>query len=226
MGWFRRWREKRAEVKRFAASSRSEVFDSIYHTNRWGGASRSGKGSDPGRTVRIRSELPRLLESLQVTSILDVPCGDHGWISTLDLSPYDYVGVDIVEDLIAANRERYPDKRFEVIDVCEGPLPDADFVLCRDLLVHLSFRDIEAALEQLLAVNGRYLMCTTFPEVTRNQDIVTGKHRRLNLTLPPFDWPPPLHLFEEGTETEKLHGKCQGVWSLPELRDHFHRSRI
>ena len=200
------------------------MFGWIYRSNKWGGESRSGKGSGMERTWRIRHGLPTLWERLGVISILDVPCGDHGWMSTMDLSGYQYIGVDIVPDLIANNRARHPDRRFEVADVCAGPLPDADFVLSRDLLVHLSFADIEAALKNLLAVQGRYLMCTTFPDIRNNEDIVTGKHRRLNMCEPPFGWPQPLELLEEGTESEQIHGKCQGVWSLVDLRAHWSSS--
>ena len=217
-----RWRNKRRELARFRSQSRSEVFDSIYRSNKWAGQSRSGKGSGLDRTFQIRARLPALWDELQVSSILDLPCGDHDWIATLDFAGREYTGGDIVPALIERNREKYPTRRFELIDVCVDSLPDADFVLCRDLLVHMSFADITAALEHLLAVDGRYLMTTTFPEYDRNQDIVTGKHRKLNLRAAPFYWPEPLHLFAEGTEEKQLHGKCQGVWSLPELRE-LHR---
>ena len=50
-------------------------------------------------------KLPELLESLEVKSIVDVPCGDHGWMSTLDLSPYDYIGIDIVAKCFARRIE-------------------------------------------------------------------------------------------------------------------------
>jgi SAM-dependent methyltransferase len=218
MGWLERWRARRAELHRFRGQSRAQVFGYIFDTNKWGGESVSGKGSGLERTYRIRQQLPGLWQRLGVTSILDVPCGDHGWIDTLDLSGYDYTGVDIVPALIEQNRARYPGRRFLVADVCEDRLPDADFVLCRDLLVHLSFADIEAALANLLAVNGRYLMCTTFPHIRENRDAVTGKHRRLNMCLAPFGWPEPLELLDEGTAEAQIHGKCQGLWALPELR--------
>ncbi len=218
MGWFQRWRAKRADLARFREGSREDVFGYIYESNRWGGESRSGKGSGMERTYRIRQRLPALLEERGVTSILDLPCGDHDWLATLDLGNRAYIGADIVPELISRNREKYPDRRFEVIDVCEGPLPDADFVLCRDLLVHLSFEDIDKALANLLRVDGRYLLCTTFPEMDRNVDVLTGKHRKLNMRNAPFNWPEPLELFEEGTQMAQLHGKCQGLWSLPELR--------
>jgi hypothetical protein len=215
----KRWIEKLLEKRRFANQSRSETFDWIYRTNKWDGESPSGKGSGLERTYRIRQRLPELLESLEVKSIVDVPCGDHGWMSTLDLSPYDYVGIDIVASLIEENRKKYPMHRFEVIDACEGPIPDGDLLICRDFLVHLSFADIEKALDNLLAVRGRFIMCTTFPGITKNVDIVTGKHRRLNMRLTPFEWPEPLFELEEGTETEHLRGKYQSVWRIQDLAE-------
>lgn len=213
-----RWLAKRAEVRRFKSQNRREVFEHIYETHKWGGDSRSGKGSGLERTFRVRAALPGLLDELGVTSILDVPCGDHGWMATLDLGGRPYIGCDIVAALIEHNRQRYPGRDFQVRDVCEGPLPDADLVLCRDLLVHLSFADIRRALPNLLGVQGRYLLCTTFPGIEENRDAVTGKHRRLNLCLPPFSWPAPCRLIEEGTETTPVHGKHLGLWSLATLR--------
>ncbi len=218
MGWIARWRARRAELSRFRSQSRDEVFDHIYRSHKWGGDSRSGKGSGMERTFRVRSALPPLLDELGISSILDVPCGDHGWMSTLDLGGRSYIGCDIVAPLIEQNRQCYPDRVFKVVDVCEGPLPDADLVICRDLLVHLSFADIDKALPNLLGVQGRYLLCTTFPGIQKNHDGVTGKHRRLNLCLPPFSWPEPDRLIEEGTEAEQVHGKCLGLWRLPDLR--------
>ena len=218
MGWFERWRSKRAELRQFRSQSRRDVFEHIYETHKWGGDSRSGKGSGMARTFRVRSALPPLLDELGVTSILDVPCGDHGWMGTLDLGGRPYIGCDIVPALIEHNQQRYPDRCFRVADICEQPLPDADLVLCRDLLVHLSFADIARALPNLLGVQGRYVLCTTFPGIEKNVDGVTGKHRRLNLCLPPFGWPQPWRLIEEGTEAAQVHGKCLGLWHLPALR--------
>lgn len=219
MGRIDRWRSKRAELRQFRSQSRREVFDHIYHTHKWGGDSRSGKGSGMERTFRVRSALPALLAELDIASILDVPCGDHGWVATLDLGGRPYLGCDIVAALIERNRRCYPDRDFAVLDICEDPLPDADLVLCRDLLVHLSFADIRQALPNLLRVQGRYLLCTTFPGIRRNRDAVTGKHRRLNLCLPPFSWPAPSRLIEEGSEAGPVHGKQLGLWCLPALRD-------
>src|SRR4051794_31425527 len=68
-------------------------FRRIHDTNLWGApASASGLGSELDATAALRAELPRLLQSLQVISLLDAPCGDAGWINQADLR-VQYVGV-------------------------------------------------------------------------------------------------------------------------------------
>jgi SAM-dependent methyltransferase len=52
---------------------------------------------------------------------LDVGCGSGRWCRLLRERGYDVVGIDLQEALIEADRERYPDMRFEV-----APLQDFD----------------------------------------------------------------------------------------------------
>src|ERR1700730_10549875 len=78
----------------------AQRFRRIHDTNMWGAqASTSGLGSEIDATAALRAELPRLLRKLAVTSLLDAPCGDAGWISRVDLGVR-YLGVDIVPALI------------------------------------------------------------------------------------------------------------------------------
>lgn len=215
-------RRKSAERRRFRDGSRDEVFSWIFKTNKWGCKdSRSGKGSDLIQSQRLRAGFPDLLQELDIHSILDLPCGDMNWIKQLDLSAYDYVGVDIVSELIDANRIAYPDLRFAVLDVCDDPLPSADLMLSRDLLVHLCFADIDLALENIRVSSIRYLACTTFTDVHSNKDKLTGNHHMLNMLKPPFSWGEPLYLLPDGAQGQPLReGKSLGVWevaSLPRL---------
>ncbi len=46
----------------------------------------SGLGSEIDATAVLRAELPPLLARLGVTSLLDAPCGDAGWINRADLA--------------------------------------------------------------------------------------------------------------------------------------------
>src|ERR1700754_656572 len=70
----------------FAGLTLSERFQRIHDTNLWGAAeSVSGLGSEIDAPAVLRTELPLLLQRLGVTTLLDAPCGDGGWIATTDL---------------------------------------------------------------------------------------------------------------------------------------------
>lgn len=217
---FSRYRRKRQEKRRFRETSREGVFQWIYDTNKWGSEdSRSGKGSDMPHSELLRATLPDVLTQLSVHSILDLPCGDMNWISTLDLDRYEYIGADIVPTIIEENREKFPSLQFEILDVCESVLPTADLLMSRDLLVHLCFRDIELALENIFASSFTYFACTTFPEITTNKEKLTGNHRMLNMSLAPFNFGEPHMLVADGARKQSS-GKAKklGVWRVSTLR--------
>ena len=85
-----------------------QVFASAYATQVWGSAeSRSGQGSEREATTALRSYLPELFKRLDVKIFLDAPCGDWNWMQLVDLAGVDYIGIDVVADVIASNRERF-----------------------------------------------------------------------------------------------------------------------
>jgi len=92
--------------KAFAGLDLTARFQRIHDTNLWGAdASTCGLGSEIAATAALRAELPALLRRLRVTSLLDAPCGDGGWINSVDLGAT-LTGVDIVPKLIANLRAR------------------------------------------------------------------------------------------------------------------------
>lgn len=138
--------------------------------------------------------LPKLLNKYQISILLDVPCGDFNWMRfVMAESSIQYIGGDIVQDLIKSNNQRYPDKNISFInlDLTKGPLPTADLLLCRDCLFHLSYEDIKNTLEVFLSSSVNYLLTTSSaaPESTRltNTNIITGDMRQLDLFAPPFN---------------------------------------
>lgn len=122
----------------------------------------------------------------------------------VDLSPYQYIGADIAGELIRLNRLALPELQFAVLDVCDDKLPSVDFILSRDLLVHLCFVDAALALENIRASSIRYLGATTFTEIDRNKDKLTGNHHRLNMLKPPFSWGALLYLLPHGAQGEPM----------------------
>lgn len=193
-----------------------KIFNGIYRNNSWADPeSISGRGSTLAYTVVIRRELPVLLESVEARSLLDAPCGDFNWMRHVALGGVKYIGGDIVPELIARNREQYGDtsRDFLVLDLTKDQLPLVDVILCRDCLIHLSYRHIHAAISNFKKSNARYLLTTTHPTVRENSDIPTGAWRSVNLQLPPFNFPEPIQLITEHAGT----GKCLGLWKLETL---------
>ncbi|WP_432830371.1 class I SAM-dependent methyltransferase [Dactylosporangium sp. CA-092794] len=194
-----------------------DVFEFIYERNVWGsGESASGLGSELAQTRVLRVALPELLHRLGATRLLDAPCGDFRWMRHVDLGGIDYVGLDVVERMVATDQERFgaPGRRFVAGNVISEPLPEADVMLCRDCLVHLSYRQIFDALGNIARSGIGYLLATTFVERAENHDIVTGDWRPLNLCAPPFSLPPPLQVIVEGcTENGGAFAdKALGLW--------------
>jgi len=130
-------------------------------------------------------------------------------------TPPDYIGADIVESIIATNRERFPDRRFERLDIIADKLPQADAVIVRDCLVHLPYYEIGRALQNIVASGARWLITTHFPGRV-NHDIRIGSWRPLDLCARPFRLPKPVHVINEGcTEgAGAFADKSLGVWDL------------
>src|SRR5262249_34735339 len=106
----------------------------------WDDESLSGPGSTLAQTAGLRERLPLLLEALGVRSLVDAPCGDHHWLGRTALGVEHYVGLDVLQELVERNVHYHgsPLRRFACADVRVDPIPAADAILCRDLLVHLS----------------------------------------------------------------------------------------
>ena len=192
-----------------------EVFDKIYEKNSWGSKeSRSGPGSTLRETKRIREALPRIFKDYEISSVLDVPCGDFNWMREVDLTGINYIGGDIVSDVVEKNRAYEKENiSFRRIDLCESELPSSDLLIIRDCLVHLSLKDIERALNNIRKSQYRYILTTTFPLTTDNQDIPTGSWRAVNCQLLPFNFGIPLEIINEG-KRGKNSDKSMGLWKL------------
>jgi hypothetical protein len=174
------------------------VFEKIYRENLWGDAeSRSGGGSGLAATEKVRKGLLDAIQRLDVHTIVDAPCGDYYWLSTVDLSRNLawYKGLDIVPQLIEQNNQRFatPKISFEATDLIKRVPPRADLILCRHLLIHLSFEDGLRVLRNFKASGSKYLMITNQPQFQANEEIIfTGSYRPVNIQLPPFNFPQPL----------------------------------
>jgi hypothetical protein len=202
-----------------------ETFDRIFRENIWGNPdSRSGDGGGLSQTTTLRSEIPEILSLLKISTFLDLPCGDFNWMKLVEMNS-NYIGADIVPQLINENEQKYesPRRKFIVLDVTREVVPTVDLILCRDLLVHFSFEDICSAYANIIRSASTYVLFTTFPSRFENTDIKTGEWRPLNLSIAPFNFPSPIRIINENCTEWNGHwsDKSLGLWKLDELPKHF-----
>jgi hypothetical protein len=168
-------------------------FEKIYIHNLWGdSASVSGAGSNLETTKNLRDKLPSLFVQYDITTVLDVPCGDFYWMRHVvkDAPKIRYIGGDIVSQIIESNSQQYKSKnvRFSVIDLRFDELPDADIIIVRDCLFHFSFDDIKKVKANIKRSKIKYILTTThiIDKEFSNTDITTGDFRLIDIFKEPF----------------------------------------
>lgn len=212
-------------------SRRTEFFRKVFEDNTWADTeSRSGLGSNLAATTRVRTDLPAVLRYYKIRSMLDAPCGDFFWMKTVDLGQTAYIGGDIVPDIIASNTQLHAkaNRRFAVTDLVEDDLPDVDLIFCRDCFIHFSTDLIFRTLRNMVRSKARYVMMTHDVSLARYESVgwknidldsptdeVSFTFRPLNLTLPPFNLPPPIFAINEGNWD---NGKVLGMWTTDQIR--------
>lgn len=215
----------RTEVERMILSGKhtpSELFNNMYFVNYWcGDESVSGGGSTLASTEIIRKELPKIIQTLDIKSLLDAPCGDFNWMKTLNLPIEKYYGADIIQDLIANNKRHYQNERnnFYCLDLITDALPQADLILCRDCLAHLSLDNAFAVIKNFKRSGAKYLLATTHIATRINKNINTGETSPYNLQLSPFNFPTPMLLVEETSAEDhsRTSRKSLGLWRLEDI---------
>lgn len=202
-----------------------KVFSSIYNKNVWESSeSVSGPGSELIATNHIINELQPFFKKFNIESILDAPCGDFNWFKHIDLKNINYTGIDVVPDLIDKNTKTYQKSNIKFLqgDLSKISLPKVDLIFCRDCLVHLSYETTYEIIKNFKNSGSKYLMTTSFSEVTENVNIVNGEWRKINLTKPPFKFPDAEYVLNEsGSEVVddkgRSHDKTLSLWKLQNL---------
>ena len=178
--WLRRWLRpisrpycRRRWNAAFRTVTRKETFDRIYAEKTWGGSETdsiySGEGSHGGYPEHFLSLVEPEIRRRGVKSLVDLGCGDFTIGSLVAPLVGSYVGLDIVEDVIATNQRLHARDgcQFVRADVCTDSLPSADAAIMRQVLQHLSNEEIRAVLDNVLP---RYPLLF----VTEHLDVETG----------------------------------------------------
>lgn len=189
--------------RRFGKLSRAEAFRAVYRERRWGEREEGEFCSGSGSRGALADAYCRLIEEYvrthNISSIVDLGCGDFTIGRRLAALPLRSCGVDIVPEPIGRNRRLYGSERvtFQCLDILEDPLPDGDLCLVRQVLQHLSNAEIQALLPRLAPYRHVIVTEHVFSGVVEfpNSDKPHGPDTRLPdgsgvfLALPLFSCP-------------------------------------
>ena len=188
----------------------ASVFGRIWAQRLWSQTIASGVGSDPAQAGPYLELLRRSLQEWNVRSVLDLGCGDWGLASQIDWSGIDYLGVDVVVDLIEQLRDQHETDRVRFVarDAASdhAALLDGrsgrpfDLLLCKDVLQHWPNKAVGAFLGALPRLAKRALLVNDVVHDERrrwgirrraherkvNTDIELGDWRPVRVELPPF----------------------------------------
>lgn len=167
--------------------STKAAMEQVYEKQLWGGQASefySGDGSHHPKLVDPYIELvSSFLTSFDTPLVLcDLGCGDFNVGRHLVKHTQKYIAVDIADNLINRNKERFKEKglEFHQLDIATEKLPKADCALVRQVLQHLSNAEVQRVVEKL--INFKYVILTEhIPEgdFTPNKDIISGQGIRL-----------------------------------------------
>jgi SAM-dependent methyltransferase len=159
-----RWQkwQKAGYYKRLSVS---EAFSAIYRSHAWGSIEDrpfcSGDGSIREEAVGPYCAMIRdFIAANNIRRVVDLGCGDFAVGSRFVDPAVDYVGIDVVPDLIRYNQEHFavPGVEFRCMNIIEDELPPGDLCLVRQVLQHLSNAQIQQTLKSLRRY--RYVIAT------------------------------------------------------------------
>lgn len=190
----------------FDGLTNEEVFTKIYEDNKWDTNKEandiyySGTGTYGEKAEKYVDYISNFITEKKISSITDIGCGDFaiGNLITSKNPDIKYNGCDVVKGLIERNKEKFQTNNisFYHIDASNNELPKADLITIRQVLQHLSNKDILNILPKIkqfkYAIITEHLLKEGL-EKSYNQDKVAGPDIRLiegsgvYINKPPFN---------------------------------------
>jgi len=175
----------------FAQSDREKVFTKFYEEGPWDENGFVFSGAQIEITREYVDFLQDFMKKNNIQSVVDVGCGDWAFSRYIDWSGVEYKGIDIVKLVIDRNQRLFAKSSITFIhgDALEMDLPEADLLICKDVLQHLPNADVLRLLKQLHKF--KHCLFTDYVDPitlsSYNRDIVCGWLRFIDLTKPPFN---------------------------------------
>lgn len=152
----------------FKGMNTSDIFDKIYYDGIWGkdelGRSTSGSGSHSSDVVKPYVEaVKNEIKTLNCATIVDLGCGDFNVGKNFIDDCNKYVACDISSIILERNKQnhQYNNIEYNQINIAEDKLPKGDLAFVRQVLQHLSNREIKKFADYLNKVKPyKHLLIT------------------------------------------------------------------
>jgi glycosyltransferase involved in cell wall biosynthesis len=166
------------------------VFTSIYHNKLWG-ENPSGEGALPEYTKIYRYFLQNFFKDHHIQNVIEIGCGDWQFSRHMDWTGIQYTGYDVFKEVVEKNQAQFSSSSIKFIhgNVLRENLPEADLLLCKDVLQHLPNEEILSLLSQLKKFKHCLIVNDVDPDslTGNNWNIPLGGLRDLDLTKSPFN---------------------------------------
>ena len=126
-------------------TSIKNFFTETFVLDKWGlgNGPKSGMGSSLPNTESLRKNLVGFINENGIKKIFDCSCGDWTWMREIQQELSEYVGNDIVQELIDINNQNFSSDKVKFVcgDMVEtlSNFEDGyfDLIICRHTLEHL-----------------------------------------------------------------------------------------
>jgi Methyltransferase domain len=166
--------------QQYSHLSVAEAFTQTYRTKLWGSVGGdeffSGDGSLDKFAAPYVEWLTRFIAERNINTVVDLGCGDFRIGQRIcSANSVNYVGVDIVSELISYNESQFGSERvsFKCANIIEDDLPSGDICLIRQVFQHLSNKQIAGVLTN----------CSKFAYLVVTEDVYSGRGMRPNLDV-------------------------------------------
>ena len=168
-----------------------KIFSNIYKYNLWGFG--SGTGSLKFNNQQYIDFMNNFLKDHNdISSIIDLGCGDWQLHKHINLNNKKYLGIDIVDEVIKVNKKKYGNLKIDFLcnNFLKEKIPNADLIIVKDVLQHLSDENIKTFLNNIKNVKYKYLLITN--DVSKFNlnyfDIPNGMYKPLDITKSPYNY--------------------------------------
>jgi hypothetical protein len=164
------------------------VFDEIYKNDSWSGG--SGPGSDASANQPYMRFVEKFIRKERISRVVDVGCGDWQFSRLMNWYDADYEGFDVAESVISNNQVAFGGGRisFRSYSGDFTELPQADLLICKDVLQHLSNSKVCQFVDILPKFKFALITNCVDPKLKapNNDEIRDGDFRYLDLRDAPF----------------------------------------